>query len=70
MKKNYPRYTLRIPKHMLAKITYIAKFNGRTTNKQIERVIQKQIDEYERCYGSINLPKEIEEIEDNFCEFN
>ncbi len=66
MKKDYPRYTLRIPKSMLAKISYIADFNGRTTNKQIEMIIRKQIDEYERCYGTITLPKEIEQIEDKF----
>ncbi len=64
MKKEYPRYTLRIPKSMLAKIAYIADFNGRTTNKQIELLIRKKVDEYERCYGSIDLSKEIEENEE------
>jgi hypothetical protein len=64
MKKEYPRYTLRIPKSMLKKIAYIADFNGRTTNKQIEILIRKKVDEHERCYGLIEFEKEIDEKED------
>ena len=53
MQKNYPRYTLRISREMLDKIGYIADFNGRTKNKEIEHIIKKYINDYERMYGFI-----------------
>ena len=53
MRKNYPRYTLRIAREMLDKVGYIADFNGRTKNKEIEHIIKKYVNEYERMYGII-----------------
>ena len=47
MSSDLPRYTLRIPRDLLDKIAYIASENGRSTNKEIERLIKKYIDEYE-----------------------
>lgn len=64
MKKNYPRYTLRIPKTMLAKLSYIADFNGRTKNKEIEMVIRRHIYDYERSYGTIPVPASFDEDEE------
>lgn len=53
MRKNYPRYTLRISREMLDKVGFIAEFNGRTKNKEIEHIIKKYVNEYERLYGII-----------------
>lgn len=53
MRKNYPRFTLRISKSMLEKLAYIADYHGRTKNKEIEFILKKQISEFERLYGSI-----------------
>lgn len=60
MRKNYPRYTLRISREMLYKVGYIADFNGRTKNKEIEHILKKHVNEYERMYGQIktDLPDE------------
>ena len=57
MRKNYPRYTLRITREMLDKIGYIAEFNGRTKNKEIEYIIKKYVNDYERMYGNIKTDK-------------
>lgn len=57
MRKNYPRYTLRITREMLDKVGFIADFNGRTKNKEIEYIIKKYINDYERMYGYIKLDK-------------
>ena len=57
MRKNYPRYTLRIAREMLDKVGFIADFNGRTKNKEIEYIIKKYINDYERMYGYIKLDK-------------
>ncbi len=51
--KSYPRFTLRVPQGMLTKLAYTAKFNGRTKNKEIEMLIRKHINEFERLYGTI-----------------
>ena len=60
MRKNYPRFTLRVPAAMLEKIAYIAEYHGRTKNKEIEFILKKQISEFERLYGNIET-HEVEE---------
>ena len=39
MKDDFPRYTLRISQILLDKIGYIAEYEGRTKNKEIEQLI-------------------------------
>lgn len=53
MKDNLPRYTLRIPQVLLDKLGYIADYEGRTKNKEIEQLIKKRITEFEARHGSI-----------------
>ena len=55
MRKNYPRYTLRISKVMLLKLASIADRNGRTKNKEIEFLLKRHIAEYERLNGEIKI---------------
>ena len=58
MRKDYPRFTLRISKEMLEKIGYIAEYHGRTKNKEIEYFLKKQVSEFERLYGTIETKNE------------
>ena len=53
MKDNLPRYTLRISQVMLDKLAYIAEYEGRTKNKEIEQLIKKRIAEFEETHGDI-----------------
>lgn len=53
MMKKLPRYTLRIPNYLLKKLSYTADFYGRTKNKEIEMIIRKYLNEFERMYGTI-----------------
>lgn len=55
MKDNLPRYTLRISQVMLDKLGYIAEYEGRTKNKEIEQLIKKRISEFEETHGKIIL---------------
>lgn len=55
MNDNLPRYTLRIPQDLLTKLGYIASYEGRTKNKEIEQLIKKRIAEFEREHGRIEL---------------
>ena len=53
MKDSLPRYTLRIPQELLDKLAYIADYEGRTKNKEIEQLIKKRIAEFETVHGTI-----------------
>lgn len=55
MKDNLPRFTLRINRILLDKLQYIAEFEGRTKNKEIEQLIKKHIEEFEREHGTIKI---------------
>jgi len=47
MKDDLPRYTLRVPQILLDKLGYIAGYEGRTKNKELEQLIKKRIAEFE-----------------------
>ena len=53
MKDNLPRYTLRIPQILLDKLGFIAEYEGRTKNKEIEQLIKRRIEEFEEIHGRI-----------------
>ena len=53
MKDNLPRYTLRVPQMILDKLGYIAEYEGRTKNKEIEQRLRKRIAEFEEEHGAI-----------------
>jgi hypothetical protein len=50
-----PRYTLRINAALLQKLGYIAEFEGRTKNKEIEQLIKKRVAEFEARHGEIAM---------------
>ena len=47
------RFTLRVPKELLDQIGYIAKYNGRTKNKELEQMIKARINAFEQKFGEI-----------------
>lgn len=49
------RFTLRIPKTLLDKIGYIAEYEGRTKNKEIEQLVKKRISDFEKGHGIIEV---------------
>ena len=55
MKDNLPRYTLRIERDDLDKLAYIARYNGRSKNQEIEWLIRRHIREFEKKHGKIEL---------------
>ena len=58
MKDSLPRYTLRIPQELLDKLAYIAEYEGRTKNKEIEQLIKKRIAEFEAVHGTISTEQD------------
>ena len=47
------RYTMRIDRDLLEKFGYIAEYEGRTKNKELEQLIKKRIAEFESEHGTI-----------------
>ncbi len=55
MKDNLARYTLRVNRLLLDKLGYIAEYEGRTKNKEIEQLIKKRILAFETENGKIEM---------------
>lgn len=55
MPSKLPHYALRIPTEIMNKLKYIAEYNGRSANKEIEQLIIKHISAFEHEYGVISL---------------
>ena len=49
MKDNLSRYTLRIDQTLLDKLGYIAEYEGRAKNRELEQMIKIQF-----CFGCTN----------------
>ena len=57
MKDNLPRFTLRVPQILLDKLDFIAEYEGRTKNKELEQMIKKRISQFEKIHGEIQIDK-------------
>ncbi len=50
-------YTLRIDSVLLDKLAFVADYEGRTKNREIEQLIKKRIAQFEKEHGEIALKK-------------
>lgn len=57
-RQDMTRFTLRIPKELLQKLGYIADYNGRTKNKELEQMIRSRIKSFESKYEKISITEE------------
>ena len=48
-------YTLRTEQELLDKLGYIAGYEGRTKNRELEQLIKRRIREFEAEHGKIEL---------------
>ena len=53
MKDSMSRYTLRVEQELLDKLAYVAEYEGRTKNRELEQLIKKRIAEFEKEHGEI-----------------
>ncbi len=51
------RYTLRVSPELLEKLGYIAEYEGRTKNRELEQMIKRRIADFEKEHGEIPLAK-------------
>ena len=54
-KDSMARFTLRVPKELLENLGYIAEYNGRTKNKELEQMIKARIKDFEQKHGEIQI---------------
>lgn len=57
MKDNLARYTLRVEQTLLDKLAYVADYNGRTKNREIEQLIKARIAAFEKEHGEIIIDR-------------
>ena len=55
MPSNLPQFTIRIDPIMLKKIRYVAEYNARSANREVETLIKKHIDNFEKEHGEITF---------------
>ena len=55
MDQTFARFTLRVHPRLLEQLGYIAEFEGRTKNKELEQMIKRRVAEFEREHGEIPL---------------
>ncbi len=53
MSSKLPQYALRIPSKTMDKLKYIAAYSGDSANKEIEQLIIRHIEEWEKLNGPI-----------------
>lgn len=58
MKDALSRYTLRVDRALLDKLGYIAEYEGRTKNRELEQMIKKRISDFEKENGKIPTEKQ------------
>lgn len=49
------QFLLRVSKELMDKFMYIANYENRSINKQIEHVMKARVDAFEKKYGEIKL---------------
>ena len=57
MKDHLSRFTLRTNAVLLDKLGYIAEFEGRTKNKELEQIIKQRIADFKKLHGVIPTRK-------------
>lgn len=49
------KFTIRIDSELLKKFRFVAEYNARSANRELEIIIRKHISEFEKKHGKIEL---------------
>ena len=55
MEDSIVRYTLRINRKLFRKFRYIAEYEGRSANKEIEQYMKRRVRDFEEKHGTIEV---------------
>ncbi len=53
MSSNMPQFTMRIDPLLLKKFRYVAEYNARSANRELETLIRRHVEEFEKEHGQI-----------------
>ena len=53
MESNLVRYTLRVNRVLFQKFRYVADYEGRSANREIEQYMKQRVHEFEETHGEI-----------------
>lgn len=53
MQSDLSKFTLRVDKELLKKFRFVADYNARSANREIEVLIKKHVNEFEKKHGNI-----------------
>lgn len=51
------KFTLRLPPELLKKFRYIAEYNARSANRELQVLMKNHISEFEKLHGKITFEK-------------
>lgn len=55
MRSELSKFTLRTDMELLKKFRFVADYNARSANREIEVLMKKHIDEFEKKHGKITF---------------
>ena len=55
MPSKLPQTAIRIKPDLMKKFRYVASYNGRSANKEIEQLIRRRVEAFEREHGPIEI---------------
>ena len=55
MEEKLLRYNLRVDRLLFQKFRYVAEFEGRSANKEIEQYLKKCVADFEKEHGEIKV---------------
>lgn len=58
MNAKISKFTLRVDPALLDKFRYIAEYNARSVNRELEILMRRHIEKYEQKHGPINPDQE------------
>ncbi len=67
MNSNIVHFSLRVSQALLDKLAFVAAYEGRSKNKEIEQLIKKRIAAFEREHGEITK-EDLEKMYNNDME--
>jgi len=55
MPSNMPQFTVRIDPLLLKKFRYVAEYNARSANRELETLIRQHVERFEKEHGQITI---------------
>lgn len=53
MPSKLPQFTIRIDPELLKKLRYVAEYNARSANREVETLIREHVAAFEKAHGDI-----------------